>query len=46
MNNPEQRDAADPRHLLLGDKAAADEVRNERPENREIQDVEEIAGRH
>jgi hypothetical protein len=41
----EKRDTADPRHLLLGHKAAADAVGNQRPENREIQHVEEVAGR-
>ena len=42
----QERHAADPRHLLLGYKAAADKVGNERAENREIQHVEKIAGSH
>jgi len=42
----EERDAADPRHLLLRYKAAADEVGNECPEDRKVQHVEEVTGRH
>jgi hypothetical protein len=42
----QERHATDPRHLLLGYKAAADKVGNQRAKYREIQHVEEIAGRH
>src|SRR5207302_1482745 len=42
----QERDATDPRYLLLRYKAAADKVGNERTENREIQHVKEIAGSH
>ncbi len=39
----EQRDAADPRHLRPGDEAAFEQVGHQRAENREIEDVAEIA---
>jgi hypothetical protein len=39
----EQGNAADPRDLLLGDEPAADQIRHQRAEDREIENVEEIS---